>query len=142
MLNHMVQPTLSRQIQKNLPKDHTIILLNFQATPDFPAALRTLGYDEVYIVFGPNVTFSKLERVMGEVAFDCPPDRLLICSDAPFTIPATMGGGRREYSTPGHVGEVALRLAALRRQDPKELVQLANMNATRLFGLPALSSST
>ena len=70
-----------------------------------------------------------------QVVFDAEPSRLLACSDAPYTLPASLGGGRRDCSHPGHVAEVARRMAAIRGMAEGDALAVLRANVRRVFGI-------
>ena len=62
---------------------------------------------------------------------ECPADRLLLETDAPYLAPVPHRGRRNE---PGFVREVAVRAAELRGESVASLVQRTTENARRCFG--------
>ena len=69
-----------------------LVLLNFQASPSVPLRLRALGF-VVVVGISPAITFSKLQRDLGETVFDTPLDQLWVSSDSPVTVVAGKDGG-------------------------------------------------
>ena len=62
---------------------------------------------------------------------ECPADRLLLETDAPYLAPVPHRGRRNE---PGFVRDVAARAAELRGETVASLVQQTTANARRCFG--------
>ena len=96
------------------PNGQSVILLNFDASEDLPARLVAVGLSRVFVGVSPKLGFSKLARRLGNVVYDTPLDRLWPSSDSPDCIPASLGGGRRTFSHPGAVFEVAARIAEIK----------------------------
>jgi TatD DNase family protein len=84
-----------------------------------------------YIAFGGAVTYKKNE-VLREACRQCPAERLLVETDAPYLAPQSRRGERNE---PLFLVETAEFIAALRDCDPGELFMETTANARRLFGL-------
>ena len=82
-----------------------------------------------------SVTFSKLERQLGEVVFDTPLDRLMIGSDSPFSIPSELGGGRREYCHPGHMLPVAEKVAQIKGATVTEVLEASRECCRLVYGV-------
>jgi TatD DNase family protein len=83
------------------------------------------------ISFAGNITFPKAEEIR-RIAAKVPSERLLIETDAPFLAPVPYRGKRNE---PGWVGEVAVKLAALRGIDSEEVASCTAYNFYRFFGI-------
>jgi TatD DNase family protein len=82
-----------------------------------------------YFSFSGMITF-KNWRLTGRVA-ECPGDRLLLETDAPYLAPVPQRGRRNE---PAFVRHVAERAAALRREPVDTLLRQTGANARRCFG--------
>jgi TatD DNase family protein len=82
-----------------------------------------------YFSFSGMITFKSW--TMDERVTACPPDRLLIETDAPYLAPVPHRGRRNE---PGFVREVAERAAALRGEALEALALRTTENARRCFG--------
>jgi TatD DNase family protein len=82
-----------------------------------------------HISFSGIVAFPRAE-VIQQVACECPEDRLLVETDAPFLAPPPHRGKRNE---PAFVVEVARRVAQLRGASPERLAAAATANYVRLF---------
>jgi TatD DNase family protein len=127
------------------------------ADADMAAMLRALGSDppvvvlhsfssgdavweaglaiDAYFSFSGMITF-KNWTMAGRVV-DCPPDRLLVETDAPYLAPAPHRGKRNE---PAFVREVAARAAGIRAEPVETLAAQTSDNARRCFG-PRLEAS-
>jgi TatD DNase family protein len=82
-----------------------------------------------YFSFSGMITFKNWDRA-GRLAV-CPPDRLLVETDAPYLAPVPHRGRRNE---PGFVRDVAERAAALRGDPLDALAARTTENARRCFG--------
>jgi len=82
-----------------------------------------------YFSFSGMITFKNwaLQTRLRE----CPADRLLLETDAPYLAPVPHRGRRNE---PGFVRDVATRAAELRGESVESLVQRTTENARRCFG--------
>ena len=82
-----------------------------------------------YFSFSGMITFKNwtLQPRLSE----CPADRLLLETDAPYLAPVPHRGRRNE---PGFVRDVAARAAELRGETVASLVQQTTANARRCFG--------
>ena len=88
-----------------------------------------------YFAFSGMITF-KNWQLTGRLA-DCPTDRLLFETDAPYLAPVPHRGQRNE---PGFVRAVAERAATLLNEDVDVLARRTTDNARRCFG-PRLAST-
>ncbi len=88
-----------------------------------------------YFSFSGMITF-KNWTLSGRLS-DCPPDRLLVETDAPYLAPVPHRGQRNE---PAFVRAVAERAAALRGDPPDALARRTTANARRCFGARLESS--
>ena len=82
-----------------------------------------------YFSFSGMITFKNWTRA--DRLTDCPTDRLLVETDAPYLAPVPHRGKRNE---PGFVRDVAVRAAALRGETFDELTRRTTVNARRCFG--------
>jgi TatD DNase family protein len=82
-----------------------------------------------YFSFSGMITF-KNWALTGRLTA-CPPDRLLVETDAPYLAPVPHRGSRNE---PGFVRDVAERAAALRGETLETLARRTSDNARRCFG--------
>ena len=94
--------------------------------------------DTVYVGMNAAVGFAKA-TVAHECAFDVPLDRLLLETDAPNTIPATVvaGMGRKAYCHSGHVPIVAVAIAEHKKNSGYSAIDVARMaskNTVALYG--------
>ncbi|WLR41917.1 TatD family hydrolase [Bacillus carboniphilus] len=133
----------------NLP----IIIHNREATSDVVEILQEEGAREIggimhcfsgslevakqcldmnfFLSFGGPVTFKNARKVK-EVAKEVPLDRLLIETDCPYLTPHPYRGKRNE---PSYVKYVAEELARLKEKSYKEIVQITEENAKKLFAI-------
>ena len=84
---------------------------------------------DAYFSFSGMITF-KNWRLTDRLS-DCPADRLLVETDAPYLAPVPHRSKRNE---PGFVRDVAERAAALRGETLESLTQRTTENARRCFG--------
>ena len=110
----------------------TVVLHSFSSGDEVWDAGMTIG---AYFSFSGMITF-KNWALTGRLAA-CPPDRLLVETDAPYLAPVPHRGQRNE---PAFVRAVAERAAALRGESPDMLAQRTTENARRCFG-PRLEAS-
>jgi TatD DNase family protein len=82
-----------------------------------------------HLSFSGIVAFPRAETIQ-QVARECPADRLLVETDAPFLAPPPHRGKRNE---PAFVVEVARKVAALRGASPAALGETVRLNYARLF---------
>ena len=88
-----------------------------------------------YFSFSGMITFKNWTLTDRLTA--CPPDRLLVETDAPYLAPVPHRGRRNE---PGFVRDVAERAAALRGETLETIAQCTRENARRCFG-PRIGST-
>ena len=103
-----------------------IILHSFSGSRTVFDAGMELG---AYFSFSGMITFKSWNPVVRPSA--CPPDRLLVETDAPFLAPVPHRGRRNE---PAYVREVAAALAQALGDSPEAIGQLTTENAQRAFG--------
>ena len=101
----------------------------FTGTPEEANRWLQLGF---CISFSGIATF-KTAPGLREAAKNCPDDRILVETDAPFLAPEPMRGRKNE---PANVAFTCARLAAERGERAEALALLAAQNTRRLFGLP------
>ena len=82
-----------------------------------------------YFSFSGMVTFKNWKQA--DCLSACPPDHLLVETDAPYLAPVPHRGKRNE---PAFVLEVARKLAQIRGAAFEELARLTTANAERCFG--------
>lgn len=104
----------------------TVVLHSFSSGAKVFDAGMDVG---AYFSFSGMITF-KSWTLMDRVTA-CPPDRLLIETDAPYLAPVPHRGGRNE---PAFVRDVAAALARARGEDAQVLAQRTAENAVRVFG--------
>lgn len=101
-----------------------------------PAAFEA-GLDAgAYFSFSGMITFRKWAH--GHHVAQCPANRVLLETDAPYLTPEPFRGTRNE---PAYVQYVARQAAALRGEAPEALARLSTDNAVRCFG-PRVRTST
>ena len=91
----------------------------------FAAGMRIAAY----FSFSGMITFKNW--TMNDRLIACPPDRLLVETDAPYLAPVPHRGKRNE---PAFVRHVAEALARARGESPETLERRTSDNARRLFG--------
>jgi TatD DNase family protein len=84
-----------------------------------------------YLSFSGIVTFKNADDVREAVRI-CPPERLLIETDAPYLAPVPYRGRQNEPALVVRVGE---QLAAEKEMSLAEIAALTSANAVRAFGL-------
>ena len=104
----------------------TVVLHSFSAGPKVFAAGMAIG---AYFSFSGMITFRNWTSSVR--LSDCPADRLLVETDAPYLAPAPHRGRRNE---PAFVREVALALARARGEPFAAVAQQTTANARRAFG--------
>jgi TatD DNase family protein len=117
---------LSAMLRDLGPGGPPIILHSFSSGDALFEAGLAIG---AYFSFSGMITFKSWRGDPHVVA--CPPDRLLIETDAPYLAPVPHRGERNQ---PAHVTHVAARLAALRDSDPAAIAAQTTANAARCFG--------
>jgi len=103
-----------------------VVLHSFSSGPQVFAAGMRIG---AYFSFSGMITFKNWGAAVALT--DCPPDRLLVETDAPYLAPVPHRGMRNE---PAFVREVAVALARMRGEALDTLGQGTTENAHRLFG--------
>jgi len=114
------------------PRPPVVLLHSFSSGDAVWDAGMTSG---AYFSFSGMITF-KHWTLTGRLA-ECPPERLLVETDAPYLAPVPHRGRRNE---PGFVRDVAERAAALRGESLDALAERTTENARRCFG-PRTESS-
>jgi TatD DNase family protein len=108
------------------PKVGAVILHSFSSGPDLFSAGMDVG---AYFSFSGMITFKNWQGAPYLTA--CPPDRLLVETDAPYLAPVPHRGSRNE---PAFVRETAAALARARHVDAEELARTLGANCERVFG--------
>jgi TatD DNase family protein len=98
---------------------------------DWSFARRCLDLGFYISIAGP-VTFAKSDTLR-QVASECPLDRLLLETDAPFLTPVPKRGKRNE---PAFLVYTAEEIASLRKLSFEEVGRETTLNARNLFQLP------
>lgn len=86
----------------------------------------------LYFSFSGSVTWHEGGRAARAVEA-CPPDRLLVETDAPDQTPRSH---RPAANEPAYLTDVVGALAAIRKEPPADIAILTHRNACRLFRLP------
>lgn len=108
------------------PDVPAVVLHSFSSGPEVFAAGMAVG---AYFSFSGMVTFKSWDHA--DYVAECPPDRLLVETDAPYLAPTPHRGKRNE---PAFVARVAARVAKLRGEELAVLATRSSANATRCFG--------
>jgi TatD DNase family protein len=108
------------------PRLPAVVLHSFSGGDDLFRAGMQIG---AYFSFSGMITFKSWSRP--RYLTDCPADRLLVETDAPFLAPVPHRGHRNE---PAYVREVAASLARARGEPLADLVRRTAANARRVFG--------
>jgi TatD DNase family protein len=103
-----------------------VVLHSFSGGPALFAAGLEIG---AYFSFSGMITFKNWAHA--GAATGCPPDRVLVETDAPFLAPVPHRGRRNE---PAFVRETAVALARQRGEPVAELAGRTSENARRVFG--------
>ena len=101
----------------------------FSGDWSFAKECLDLGF---YLSIAGPVTFAKAQ-ILQNVARQCPLDRLLLETDAPFLSPVPKRGKRNE---PAFLIHTAEKIASLRNITLEEVARQTTLNARRLFKLP------
>ncbi|HRY37028.1 MAG TPA: TatD family hydrolase [Candidatus Magasanikbacteria bacterium] len=104
---------------------------NWEYAEQYLALGLYLGFTGV-ITFPPKKTDPKAQEDLLEVIKNCPWDRMLIETDAPYLAPQSHRGQRAE---PWMVEDVALKIADIKRTETEEIIQITTNNAKKLFKL-------
>ena len=107
--------------------DGTVVLHCFSSPGLLEPALER-GY---YVSFAGNVTYPKADALRA-AAKRVPPDRILAETDSPYLAPQPRRGRPNE---PAHVVHTVAALAKARGEDPNELGERIDANATAAFSL-------
>ena len=99
-----------------------------------------------YLLLDGSITFSKAPRELRNAAFDVPLGRLLLCSSAPRSMPASASHeqGRRSLCHSGHIVHTAERVASLKSAgsetdaEPSAASILAHARESARLVFPAL----
>lgn len=103
-----------------------VVLHSFSSGEHLWAAGMAIG---AYFSFSGMITFKNW--TLADRLTACPPDRLLVETDAPYLAPVPHRGRRNE---PAFVGDVAARAATLRGEPVEALAERTAANARRCFG--------
>lgn len=117
---------IAAMLRNRLPRPPSVVLHSFSSGDAVWEAGIAVN---AYFSFSGMITF-KNWQLTGRLA-ECPSDRLLLETDAPYLAPVPHRGGRNE---PGFVRDVAERAATLRGETLDVLTQRTTDNARRCFG--------
>ncbi len=84
-----------------------------------------------HISFGGAITYKKSD-VLREACAECPMDRILLETDAPYLAPQSVRGKRNESF---YVAEAAALIAKLHSTTIEEVARMTTQNAKTLFGI-------
>jgi len=104
------------------------VIHSFTAGPREAARYLELGW---HLAFNGVLTFPRSDDVR-QAAGECPTDRLLVETDAPYLAPVPERGRRCE---PAFVAHTLRRLAEIRAEEPAQTDAITTANARRLFRL-------
>ena len=102
---------------------------NWEIAQQYLALGLYIGFTGV-VTFPAKKTDPKVQEDLLEVVKNCPLDKLLIETDAPYLAPQAYRGQRCE---PWMVEEVAKKIAEIRQKSTEEIMQITTNNAKRLF---------
>ena len=95
---------------------------------------------QLFVALSGTITYAKAPKELLDAAFDIPMDRLILTSDAPHALPATLGGGRgAQVCIPPYAAVAAEKVAAMRGAPAtaESVLAAATANLCRALGLPA-----
>jgi TatD DNase family protein len=117
---------MAAMLRSLTPGQPAVVLHSFSSGNAVWEAGRAI---DAYFSFSGMITFKNW--ALTDRLTDCPADRLLVETDAPYLAPVPHRGKRNE---PGFVRDVAERAAALRGESFEELTRRTTENARRCFG--------
>ena len=117
---------MAAMLRSLIPGDPIAVLHSFSSGDAVWEAGMAIGG---YFSFSGMITFKNWDRT--DRLSDCPTDRLLLETDAPYLAPVPHRGQRNE---PAFVRDVAARAAALCGETPEALTRRSTANARRCFG--------
>lgn len=100
----------------------------FSGSPEIARELQELG---MYVSFTGVLTFKNAKRAV-ESMLAVADDRLLLETDCPYMAPEPNRGKRCDSRMICHVAE---KIAELRNMDAQAVIDMANANTCRLFGI-------
>ena len=109
-------------------EDLRVVMHCFTGGPDEARRCLDLG---AHLSFSGIVTFPNADDVRSAARL-CPPDRLLVETDAPFLTPVPHRGRPNQ---PAWVSAVGARVAEVRGEPVEDVAQLTTANARRLFSV-------
>ncbi|HEX6595955.1 MAG TPA: TatD family hydrolase [Acidimicrobiales bacterium] len=120
--------------------DETFAILHNESVPERvvfhcftggPDEARLAVQMGAYLSFSGILTFKNADDIRAAAA-KCPPDRLLVETDAPYLAPAPHRGTANE---PAHVSLVGAALAEVRGDTPEHIAEVTSVNASTVFNL-------
>lgn len=100
----------------------------YSGSPEMAAELLKLGW---YLGFDGPITYKNARRAP-EVAALCPPERMLLETDAPYLSPVPHRGTRNDSRNLPYIAE---KLAAWKGMSPEEIAEITAQNGKTLFGI-------
>ncbi len=107
--------------------DGTVVMHCFSSPGLLPVVLER----EYYVSFAGNVTYPKAAELR-DAAAKVPANRILVETDCPYLAPQPVRGKTNE---PAYVVHTVAALAQTRGEEPDELAQRIDANASAAFGL-------
>ena len=108
------------------PRD--VILHCFSSPLDVAEEAIARGY---VLSFAGNVTFKRNDELRAAAKL-CPPEQILVETDAPYMTPEPFRGSRNSSAIMGHTARL---LAEVRGQAPEEFAALVTANARRVYDI-------
>lgn len=90
-------------------------------------------FDMGFLISIPGIVTFKNSSLLQAVVRDCPVERMLIETDAPYLAPVPHRGKRNE---PAYVADVAKTIAQIKGLTYEDVARITTLNAKRLFRLP------
>ena len=115
-------------ILKEIPVDKKGVLHCYSGSVEMAREFLKLGY---YLGFGGSLTFKNAKNVV-EVIKEVPEDRFLIETDCPYMTPVPFRGKRNNSMYLKYVVE---KIAEIKEMTPKQVEELSENNAKRLFDI-------
>eukprot|EP00929_Paragymnodinium_shiwhaense_P092032 TRINITY_DN51910_c0_g1_i2.p1 TRINITY_DN51910_c0_g1~~TRINITY_DN51910_c0_g1_i2.p1 ORF type:complete len:244 (+),score=23.91 TRINITY_DN51910_c0_g1_i2:37-768(+) len=116
-------------MREHLPPSQKVHVHCFTGPPDFGQALLD-AFPNLYLGFTGNVTF-KTAASIHQSAIETPLSRILLETDGPYMAPVPYRG---RIAHPGHVVEVARRVASLKNVAFEEVLQQCRDNTRTMYG--------
>jgi len=110
-------------MKENLPKNHLIHIHAYQGSGRFMRRVLRWFPQSVFGISG-LVLFPNPSQEAIDAAKDCPLDRMVLETDAPFL-----------STEPRAIPAIAVKIAQLRGVTPEEVLQTTNRNCLRFYGI-------